>query len=67
MDRDQLISKMLKTIEENPGIRPKDLNRLLNLEHSAGLRNSLIKQGFVIKQKVGQAVKYYATAKKKNL
>ena len=43
----------------DPGIRPRELNRLMNLDHSASLRNTLIKQGVVEKVKKELAVLYY--------
>ena len=57
--REKLLEKMFLLIRKNPGIRPYELNRLLKLEHSAGLRSILIKQGLVRKKKEGIAVYYY--------
>jgi len=51
---------MLSLIKKHPGIRPSELNRLLKREHSAGLRNALIRRRFVWKKKVGVAVHYYS-------
>ena len=50
---------MLRLIRSKPGIRPKDLNRLMGREHSASLRNTLIRQGLVRKERHGAAVHYY--------
>ena len=60
MEREKLLAKALLLIRKNPGIRPSELNRLLNLEHSANLRSTLIKRGFVRKKRKGAAVYYYA-------
>lgn len=56
---EMVLEKMLKLIKKNPGIRPLQLNRLLRREHSAGLRNTLIKRGLVRKVRKGSAVHYY--------
>lgn len=58
-EREKILVKMLSLIKENPGIRPRELNSLLNREHSAGLRDTLIKRGLVRKEKGGSAVRYY--------
>jgi hypothetical protein len=63
-EREALLERMLKLIRANPGIRPRELHELLGLEHSAGLRNTLIKRGQVRKERVGAAVHYYSTGKK---
>lgn len=60
-----MLAKMLSIIKENPGIRPSELNRFLKREHSASLRNTLIKRGLVRKEKKGVAVHYYPTKKLK--
>lgn len=51
--------KILALIKARPGIRPSELNRLLNLAQSDALRASLIKRGLIRKQKDGSAVRYY--------
>lgn len=61
--RENMLAKMYTLIKENPGIRPRELNRRLNKEHSASLRNTLIKRGFVRKARKGLAVHYYPTKK----
>lgn len=61
--REKVLVKMLSLIKKSPGIRPRELNRRLNHEHSAGLRNALIKRGLVRKERKGAAVRYYPTKK----
>ena len=53
------LEKTLELIRSRPGIRPSEINRLLNREESDGLRNTLIKRGLVRKEKDGSAVRYY--------
>lgn len=60
-DREELLAKMLEIIRKNPGIRPSELNRLIKLEHSANLRDILIKRGLIRKERDGRAVRYYPT------
>lgn len=50
---------MLTLIKKQPGIRPSGLNRLLHRDHSAGLRNTLVRRGLVRKQRRGAVVRYY--------
>lgn len=50
---------VLRSIRAHPGIRPSELNRLLKLEQSDGLRNTLIKRGLIRKEKDGSAMRYY--------
>jgi len=57
--REKILAKMFSIIKKRPGIRPSELNRLLNREHSAGLRDTLVKRGLVRKVKRGAAVRYY--------
>jgi len=57
--REKLLAKMLSIIRKKPGIRPSELNRKLNREHSWGLRLTLIKRGLVRKKKDGVKVFYY--------
>ena len=57
--REELLDKMFLLIRENPGIRHKELHSRLGLEHSAGLRNTLIKRGLVRKERKGVAVHYF--------
>jgi hypothetical protein len=47
------LEKTLSLITTHPGIRPSELNRLLNREQSDGLRNTLIKRGLVRKERDG--------------
>lgn len=56
---DALLLKMLATISKNPGIRPSELNRLLNIPHTWNLRKELLRRGLVRKEKRGLAVYYY--------
>jgi hypothetical protein len=53
------LEKTLSLIRTHPGIRPSELNRLLNREQSDGLRNTLIKRGLVRKERDGPATRYY--------
>jgi hypothetical protein len=52
--------KALALIRARPGLRPSELNRLLNREESDGLRATLIKRGLIRKEKDGAATRYYA-------
>ena len=58
-EREKLLEKILSGIQKNPGIRPSELNKLLNLEHSWPLRSTLIKRGLIRKKRDGAAVRYY--------
>jgi hypothetical protein len=53
------LEKTLSLIRKHPGIRPSELNRLLNRDESDDLRNTLIKRGLVRKEKDGSAMRYY--------
>jgi hypothetical protein len=53
------LEKTLSLIRTHPGIRPSELNRLLNREQSDGLRSTLIKRGLIRKKKDGSAMRYY--------
>ena len=53
------VEKTLSLIRTHPGIRPSEINRLLNREQSDGLRSTLIKRGLVRKEKDGSAMRYY--------
>jgi hypothetical protein len=53
------LEKTLSLIRTHPGIRPSEINRLLNREESDGLRNTLIKRGLIRKEKDGSAMRYY--------
>jgi len=53
------LEEALALIRKHPGIRPSELNRLLNSEESDGLRGTLIKRGLVRKEKDGSAMRYY--------
>jgi len=57
--KEDLLAEMLSIIRKNPGIRPSELNRLLNIPHTWPLRKSLIKKGLIRKEKRGGAVYYY--------
>jgi hypothetical protein len=54
-----LLDKTLSLIKAHPGIRPSELNQLLNVGQSDGLRNRLIKRGLIRKEKDGSAMRYY--------
>ena len=58
--REEILANMLAIIKKNPGIRPSELNRRLNVEQSDALRDALIKRGLVRKVKDGQATHLYA-------
>lgn len=53
------LEKTLSLIRSNPGIRPSELNRLLNREQSDGLRSTLMKRGLIRKEQDGSATRYY--------
>jgi hypothetical protein len=53
------LEKTLALIKKRPGIRPSEINRLLNREESDGLRATLIKRGLIRKEKDGSAMRYY--------
>jgi hypothetical protein len=53
------LEKTLALIRARPGIRPSEINRLLNRQETDGLRGTLIKRGLVRKKKDGSAVRYY--------
>ncbi len=53
------LEKALSLIRAHPGIRPSELNRLLNREQSDGLRGALIKRGLIRKEKDGSAMRYF--------
>ena len=53
------LEKALSLIRTHPGIRPSELNRLLNREESDGLRSTLIKRGLIRKKKDGPAMRYF--------
>jgi hypothetical protein len=53
------LEKALSLIRTHPGIRPSELNRLLNREESDGLRQTLIKRGLIRKERDGSAMRYY--------
>lgn len=57
--KEELLKKMLSIIRKNPGIRPSELNRLLNIPHTWSLRKTLIKRGSIRKEKRGAAIHYY--------
>jgi hypothetical protein len=53
------LEKVLGLIRAHPGIRPSEINRLLDRVESDGLRSTLIKRGLVRKEKDGSAIRYY--------
>jgi hypothetical protein len=53
------LDKVLGLIRERPGIRPSEINRLLDRVESDGLRATLIKRGLVRKEKDGPATRYF--------
>lgn len=54
------LEQVLSLIRAQPGIRPSEINRRLNLEQSDSARNALIKRGLIRKEKDGSAIRYYA-------
>lgn len=60
-----VLAQMLTLIRENPGIRPRELNRLLKRDHTAIVRQALIKQGLVKKVKKRAGTYYYPIPQKK--
>jgi hypothetical protein len=54
-----ILEKTLSLIRLHPGMRPSELNRLLNRNQSDGLRDTLIKHGLIRKEKDGLAMRYY--------
>ena len=50
---------MLSLIRKKPGIRPLELNHLMDKPHTASLRATLIKRGLIRKESEGQAVHYF--------
>lgn len=53
------LRKILALVRAHPGIRPSELNRLLNLEQSDDLRNALIRRGLIREERDGSAMRYY--------
>lgn len=53
------LDRVLSLVRTRPGIRPSEINRLLNREQSDGLRNTLIKRGLIRKEKDGATMRYY--------
>jgi hypothetical protein len=53
------LERTMSLIRTHPGIRPSELNRLLNREQSDGLRSTLIERGLIRKEKDGSAMRYY--------
>ena len=56
------LEKALSLIRTHPGIRPSELNRILNRRESDGLRSTLIKRGLIRKKKEGSAMRYYSVS-----
>jgi hypothetical protein len=54
------LEKVLSLIRARPGIRPSEINRLLNRAESDGLRSALIKRGLIRKEREGSATRYYS-------
>lgn len=57
--REQKLAGILAIIRKKPGIRPREIHKIMGLEHSTPLRNTLIKRGLVRKERKGAAVHYY--------
>jgi len=56
-----VLEKMLAIIKSNPGIRPSELNRRLNMVQSDSLRAALIRRGLVRNVKDGRETHLYTT------
>lgn len=56
---DSPLEKVLSLITARPGIRPSEINQILNLKQSDALRATLIRRGVVRKEKDGSAMRYY--------
>jgi len=56
---EQVLAEILAIIRSQPGIRPSEINRLLNREQSDSLRATLIRRGLVRKVKDGQTTRLY--------
>lgn len=61
--KEELLEEILSIIRKNPGIRPSELNRQLNIPHTWHLRKTLIKRGLIRKEKRGTAVYYFPQKK----
>lgn len=57
--REKMLADMLAIIRKKPGVRPREMHAIMWLEHSASLRNTLIRRGLVRKERRGAAVHYY--------
>ncbi|MGD0524488.1 MAG: hypothetical protein ABSE49_05075 [Polyangiaceae bacterium] len=57
--REELLDRILELVQKNPGIRPSEINRALNVEQSDDLRQALIDRGLVRKVKEGREVHLY--------
>jgi hypothetical protein len=58
---EQILADILQIIRSHPGIRPSEINRLLNRQQSDSLRATLIRRGLVRKVKDGQTSRLYPT------
>ena len=56
---DSPLEKVLSLITARSGIRPSEINQILNLKQSDALRATLIRRGVVRKEKDGSAMRYY--------
>jgi Mn-dependent DtxR family transcriptional regulator len=57
--REDLLDRILELVKKNPGIRPSEINRALNVEQSDDLRQALIDRGLLRKVKEGREVHLY--------
>jgi predicted transcriptional regulator len=55
----ELQEQIYRIIRDNPGVRPREIHRRLGIAHSGHLRDRLIREGRVRKEKHGNAVHYY--------
>ncbi len=58
---EQVLGEILAIIRSRPGIRPSEINRLLDRTQSDSLRATLIRRGLVRKVKDGQTTRLYPT------
>lgn len=56
----RLLNAIYEVIRDNPGIRPRDIHRILGIGHSGHLREMLIESQLVGKENEGSTVRYYA-------
>ena len=58
-ETERLLAEILEIIRRQPGVRPSEINRLLNRTQTDSLRATLIRRGLVRKVKDGQTTRLY--------